>query len=57
MTGGFMSREELLELHASERDSFEGWSALLLDRLDEVLTWQPRDFSSLTRNAIRISTT
>lgn len=57
MTGGFMSREELLELHASERDSFEGWSALLLDRLDEVLTWQPRDFSLLTRNATRISIT
>ncbi len=41
MTGGFLGQEELLSLHASQRDSFEGWSALLLDRLDEVLTWQP----------------
>ena len=37
MTGGFLRREELLSLHRTERDSFEGWSALLLDRLDEVL--------------------
>lgn len=57
MTGGFIGRQELLELHRDERDSFEGWSALLLDRLDEVLTWQPRDFSSPIRNAIRTSTT
>lgn len=39
MSGAFVSRAELLALHARSRDSFEGWSALLLDRLDEVLAW------------------
>lgn len=46
MCGAFASREDLLELHAQERSSFEGWSALLLDRLDEVLTWGRPDGSS-----------
>ncbi len=46
MCGAFASREDLLALHARERDSFEGWSALLLDRLDEVLTWGRPDGSS-----------
>jgi predicted NUDIX family phosphoesterase len=39
MSGSFVSRSELLDLHARERESFEGWSALLLDRSDEVLPW------------------
>jgi predicted NUDIX family phosphoesterase len=46
MCGAFASREDLLELHARERSSFEGWSALLIDRLDEVLTWGRPDGSS-----------
>jgi len=37
MSGGFVGRADLLALHADERESFESWSALLLDRLDEVL--------------------
>jgi len=39
MSGDFVSRDDLLLLHARARESFEGWSALLLDRLDEVLAW------------------
>lgn len=46
MCGAFASREDLLRLHAQERASFEGWSALVLDRLDEVLTWERPDGSS-----------
>jgi predicted NUDIX family phosphoesterase len=58
MTGSFMSRDDLLDLHARERGSFENWSALLLDRLDEVLSWQgAHDSSSPTPNPTRISTT
>jgi predicted NUDIX family phosphoesterase len=58
MTGSFMSRDDLLDLHARERDSFENWSALLLDRFDEVLSWQgARDSSSPTPNPTRTSTT
>lgn len=37
MDGRFVGRRELLELHASQRDRFETWSSLLLDRLDAVL--------------------
>ncbi|MFB3065705.1 MAG: hypothetical protein ACE10D_04235, partial [Planctomycetota bacterium] len=48
MTGRFIGRRELLALHDSERDSFEGWSALLLDRLDEVMPWERRPGSSTT---------
>jgi predicted NUDIX family phosphoesterase len=57
MSGGFLSKQGLLALHATERESFEGWSALLLDRLDEVLAWQPRVFSSPIPNATRTSIT
>lgn len=46
MSGGFVSRADLLALHARARESFEGWSALLLDRLDEVLAWGPQPGSS-----------
>jgi len=35
--GRLVPRKELLELHSRERPRFETWSALLLDRLDEVL--------------------
>ncbi len=37
MTGGFVHRDELRAMHRDERDSFESWSALLIDKLDEVL--------------------
>lgn len=48
MSGSFISRAELAELHAKERASFENWSALLLDRLDEVLAWPTPAYSSPT---------
>ena len=57
MTGSFVGREELMALHARERETFESWSALLLDRLDEVLAWQWDVSSSPTRRAARTSTT
>lgn len=58
MSGSFMSRNDLKELHARERGSFESWSALLLDRLDEVLAWSPPHVSfSPTRTKTPISTT
>jgi predicted NUDIX family phosphoesterase len=58
MSGSFVSRAELLDLHAQERDSFEGWSALLLDRCDEVLGWPITDDSSTrTPRATPTSTT
>jgi predicted NUDIX family phosphoesterase len=58
MSGTFVPRGDLLRLHARERDSFEGWSALLLDRLDEVLAWaRPRASSSTTRSTTPTSTT
>jgi predicted NUDIX family phosphoesterase len=58
MSGEFVSRDDLLALHARSRESFEGWSALLLDRLDEVLAWgrQP-GFSTPTPRATPTSTT
>lgn len=57
MTGSFVGRDELMALHARERGTFESWSALLLDRLDEVLAWR-RDVSSIpTPRATRTSTT
>lgn len=37
LTGGFVAAEELRRLCAAERATFETWSALLVDRLDEVL--------------------
>jgi predicted NUDIX family phosphoesterase len=46
MSGSFVSKADLLELHARERETFETWSALLLDRIDEVLAWQPPPGSS-----------
>ena len=56
MSGSFLGRDRLLELHAAERASFEGWSALLLDRLDEVLPWpRPHDWSSPIPSATPIS--
>jgi len=58
MTGAFVGREDLTGLHVRERTSFESWSALLLDRLDEVLTWrQPRVSSTRTPSPTRTSTT
>lgn len=58
MTGSFVSRTDLLRLHAGERASFETWSALLIDRLDEVLAWGPLDDSSSpTAKPTRTSTT
>jgi len=57
MCGSFVSRTELLELHARERESFEGWSALLLDRLDEVVAWRPGGSSTTTPSGTRTSTT
>lgn len=58
MSGGFSSRADLLDLHARERGTFEGWSALLLDRLDEVLAWTQPDVSfSPTANPTPTSTT
>jgi len=58
MCGAFASREDLLGLHAHERASFEGWSALLLDKLDEVLAWgRPDGFSTRTPRATPTSST
>jgi len=63
MSGSFLARDELLELHAGERDRFESWSALLIDRLDEVLACPPipppalPGSSSPTRNPTRTSST
>lgn len=58
MSGEFVSRADLLALHAGARESFEGWSALLLDRLDEVLSWGLwPDSSTRTPRPTRISTT
>ena len=58
MSGDFVSRADLLALHARARLSFEGWSALLLDRLDEVLAWGRRpDSSTPTPKATPTSTT
>ena len=58
MSGSFVSRADLLDLHARERSTFESWSALLLDRLDEVLQWrQPRVSSTRTPNKAPTSTT
>lgn len=37
LTGGFVAAEELRRLCREERGSFETWSALLVDRLDELL--------------------
>jgi predicted NUDIX family phosphoesterase len=58
MTGAFVGRAELRALHVRERATFEGWSALLLDRLDEVISCpRPHDSSSRTPSATRTSTT
>jgi predicted NUDIX family phosphoesterase len=46
MSGDFVGRAELLSLHARSRERFEGWSALLIDRLDEVLEWGRQPGSS-----------
>jgi predicted NUDIX family phosphoesterase len=39
MSGRFETRRDLLALLARERETFESWSALVLDRIDEVLAW------------------
>lgn len=58
MCGSLVEREDLLELHARERGSFEGWSAHLLDRLPEVLAWAESDGSSgTTRSGTRTFST
>lgn len=58
MSGDFIGRADLLALHARSRESFEGWSALLIDRLDEVLEWQrPPGSSTPTPKATPTSTT
>jgi predicted NUDIX family phosphoesterase len=58
MSGAFEGRAALLALHARARDSFEGWSALLLDRLDEVLAWgRPPDSATPTPRRTPTSTT
>ncbi|MHC4547291.1 MAG: NUDIX domain-containing protein [Planctomycetota bacterium] len=58
MTGAFVGRTDLLRLHARERESFEGWSALLLDRFEEVLVWDgPDDSISPTPRPTPTSTT
>jgi predicted NUDIX family phosphoesterase len=58
MSGGFVGRADLLDLHARSRDRFEGWSALLLDRLDEVLAWErPPASATTTPRATPTSTT
>lgn len=38
LTGAFVPAEELRRLCRAERDTFETWSALLVDRLGEVLS-------------------
>jgi len=58
MSGDFIARADLLALHARSRESFEGWSALLIDRLDEVLAWERQPGSSTrTPKATPTSTT
>jgi predicted NUDIX family phosphoesterase len=58
MSGDFIGRADLLALHARSRDSFEGWSALLIDRLDEVLACGRQPGSSTpTPKATPTSTT
>ena len=58
MTGSFVGRSELREHCTADRESFESWSALLIDRLDEVHAWEPPPSStSPTPNATPISTT
>ncbi|MFI5402620.1 MAG: NUDIX domain-containing protein [Planctomycetota bacterium] len=58
MSGGFVSRADLVATHVGARDSFEGWSALLLDRLDEVLAWgRPQGSSTPIPKATPTSTT
>jgi predicted NUDIX family phosphoesterase len=47
MSGSFLAMDELLRLHSLERGGFETWSALLLDRIHEVLSW-PRPHASST---------
>jgi predicted NUDIX family phosphoesterase len=37
LTGGFVAAGELRRLCAAERDTFETWSALIVDRLGEIL--------------------
>jgi predicted NUDIX family phosphoesterase len=37
LVGGFVAQEELRRLCREERATFETWSALLIDRLDDVL--------------------
>jgi predicted NUDIX family phosphoesterase len=37
LEGGFTAKNEVLQLLSDERDRFETWSALLLDRLDELI--------------------
>jgi len=58
MSGSFLDLSDLLALHAGERAAFETWSALLLDRIDEVLPWaRPLASSTTTPRATRISST
>jgi len=58
MSGSFMGRSELRALCARDRESFESWSALLIDRLDEVIAWEPQPSSSSpTPSATPISST
>ncbi|MGQ0612229.1 MAG: hypothetical protein ACT4PV_00550 [Planctomycetaceae bacterium] len=58
MSGSFLARADLLELHARERASFESWTSLLLDRLDEVIGWaRPRVSSTTIPKATPTSTT
>ena len=37
LEGEFVTRDALRELLANERDRFETWTALILDRMDEAL--------------------
>lgn len=59
MSGSFVGRAALLELHANQREGFESWSALLIDRFDEVLRWAPstHDSSSPTPKETPTSST
>lgn len=41
LSGGFVPAEELVRVCRDERDTFETWSALLVDRLAEVLGGSP----------------
>ena len=38
---------------AADRGSFESWSALLIDRLDEVIAWEPSPSSKSPPPEIR----